>query len=200
MEDFHHLRVRSFSFLVSSVSSDSDLLLGGSHGGARRGGVGGVGRAALQSLLEGDAVGHAAHRVLALKHLQLSGSVLVEELVEGQVAAADLDLNLVTDAHDADALAAELVHAVALTHEHDLQLLSVRVVVNILSELLVDRVVLDGNVDRNARLQIDDVLAQRLDLVVRRGQLRLVLLHLLEHFELGGLRLVELFLELGDVS
>jgi len=193
MEDFHHLRVRSFSFLVSSVSSDSDLLLGGSHGGARRGGVGGVGRAALQSLLEGDAVGHAAHRVLALKHLQLSGSVLVEELVEGQVAAADLDLNLVTDAHDADALAAELVHAVALTHEHDLQLLSVRVVVDVLSKLLVNRIVLNRDVHGDARLEIDDVLTQSLNFV-------LAFLHLLKHFELGGLRLVELFLELGDVS
>ena len=146
----------------------------------------------MESLLQSDAVGHAAHGVLALQNLKLSGSVLIKELVQGQVATANLDLNLVTHAHDAHALAAELINAVRLAHEHNLQLLPVGVVVDVLSELLVDRVILHGNVDRDTRLEIDDVLSQRLNFV-------LVVFHLLKHLELRRLRLVEFLLKLADV-
>ena len=146
----------------------------------------------MESLLQSDAVGHAAHGVLALQNLKLSGSVLIKELVQGQVATANLDLNLVTHAHDAHALAAELINAVRLAHEHNLQLLPVGVVVDVLSELLVDRVILHGNVDRDTRLEIDDVLSQRLNFA-------LVVFHLLKHLELRRLRLVEFLLKLADV-
>ena len=121
---------------------------------------------ALNGLLKGNTVSHATERILALKHLQLSRSVLVQELIDREETTSDTDLDLVLNTLDHDALSAELVHTLAFTHEHDLELLPVWVVVDVLSKLLVDSVVLDRDVDCDARLQIDDVLAELLDLVV----------------------------------
>ena len=92
-----------------------------------------------------------------------------------------------------DTLGAELIRALSLTHKHDLELLPIGVVVDVLSELLVNSVVLHWNVDGDARLQIDDVLAQRLNFA-------LIVLHLLEHLELRGLRLVVFVFKLLDVG
>jgi len=154
----------------------------------------------LNRLLEGNAICHAAHRVLAVKLLKLCWRVLVEELVKGEVTTTDFDLDLVTDTAHPNALSAELVHTFRLAHEHNLELLSVRVVVDVFSQLLVDHVILDGDVHSDARLQIDDVLAELFGLLVGLINLSLVVFHLLEHLQLHCLGLVELFLELGDVG
>ena len=66
----------------------------------------------LDCLLQGDSIRHAAHRILPLEYLQFRRSVLVEELIEAQVATTDLYLDLVTHAHDTHALAAELVNTI----------------------------------------------------------------------------------------
>ena len=153
----------------------------------------------MNRLLQGNAICHAAHRVLAVKLLKLCWRVLVEELVKGEVTTTDFDLDLVTDAAHPNALGAELVNTFSLTHKHDLELLSVRVVVDILSKLPVDSVVLDRDVHGDTRLQIDDVLAELFNLLVGLINLPLVLLHLLEHLQLHRLRLVELLLKLVDV-
>lgn len=58
-----------------------------------------------------------------------------------------------------NALAAELVDAFRLAHEHDLELLAVRVVVDVLGDAFVNQVVLYGDVDCYARFQVDDVVA-----------------------------------------
>ena len=154
----------------------------------------------MNRLLQSDTIRHAAHWIFAIKLFELSWSVLVEELIEGEVTSTNLDLNLVTNAAYPYALCAELVHSLRLTHEHDLELLSVGVVVDVLSQLLVKCIVLDWDIHGDASLQIDDVLAQLFDLVVGLIKLPLVLLHLLEHVQLHGLRLVEFLLELADVS
>ena len=128
--------------------SHSSLFAAG--GGPGRGSVGRVSLTSQEGLLEGNTVRHSAHRVLTFEFLKLSWSVLVEELVQGEVAAADSDLNLVTNASDHHSLGAKLVSAFGLAHKHDLQLLSVRVVVDVLSQFLVDGVVLDRDVDSDA--------------------------------------------------
>ena len=114
--------------------------------------------AALNCLLEGNPVGHPAHGVLSLELLELSWSVLVQELIQGQEAATDANLNLVLDALDHDTFGAELIDTFGLTHEHNLELLTVRVIVYVLGKLLVNRIVFDGDVNRYARLQVNDVL------------------------------------------
>ena len=146
------LRISVFCLKLKSVieliHSHSSLLATG--GGPGRGCVGRVSLTAQESLLEGNTVCHSTHRVLTFKFLKLSGSVLVEELVQGEVAAANSDLNLVTNASDHHALGAELVSALGLAHEHDLELLTVRVVVDVLRKFLVDGVIFDRDVDGDA--------------------------------------------------
>ena len=150
--------------------------------------------------MKGHTVGHPTHWVLAFENLELRGSVLIKELVDGEEATTNLDLDLVPGALYEDTLGAELVDALGLAHEHDFQLLAVGVVVDVLRQLLVDHVVLHGDVDGNARLQVDDVLAELVNLIAGLGQPRLVVLHLLQHFKLCLLRFVVFLLELADVG
>jgi len=103
------------------------------------------------------------HGVLSLKLLHFTGSVLVKELVNGKETATDSDVNLIFFDLDIDSLATELVDTLLLTHEHDLQVLAIGVVVDVLGNLSVDRVVLYWNVDGNSSLEIDNVVAVSFD-------------------------------------
>ena len=136
-------------------------------------------------------------RVVALVHV--FGAVDRQELVEGEEATTHADLDVVLfDLHH-DPLRTELIDSFRFAHEHDLEFLAVWVVINILSELFVRGIVLNGNVDGNARLQIDDVLVEHVDLVLRFVDFKLRVFQLLEHLELRRLRIVELLFELHDV-
>jgi len=115
-------------------------------------------------LLHGHSFVVAFERVIASVFLELNRSVLIKELIDGQVTATNSDVDLVLVHTDGDTLGTELVDTVTLTHEHNLQLLSVREVVDVLSETLVDAISLDGDVDSNTRLEVNNVLLQGLDL------------------------------------
>lgn len=138
----------------------------------------------LNGLLQSNPIGQPPQWVLAFKAFKLSRCVLVKELVDREVATTDSNLNLIPDAPHCDPLRPELIDTLGLSHEHNLELLAVRVVVNILCQFFVDQVVLDGDVDCDARLQIDDVLPQLLDLTLSLVCLGLVILHLLQHLQL----------------
>ena len=92
----------------------------------------------LESLLQGDPVGHPAHWVLSLQFLKLNRSVLVKEFVQRKETASDPDLDFVFHTLDRNTLCAELVDTLRLAHKHDFELLPVRVVVDVLCELLVN--------------------------------------------------------------
>ena len=160
---------------------------------------GGVSLAPLDSLLNGDPVGHPAEWVLSLELLELSWSVLVQELVEREEAATHADLDVVLFDLDHNPLGAELVNSLRFTHEHDFEFLAIRVVIDILGELFVSWIVFDGNVDRNAGLQIDDVLVEHVNLVLVVLDFELRVFQLLEHVKLGRLRIIEFLFELHDV-
>lgn len=95
--------------------------------------------------------------VSALEFLKLNRRVLVEELVNWKETAADLDLDLVTFHLDHHAFRAELIDTGWLSHKHNLKLLAVRVVVDVLRQLLVHDTVLYGDVHCDAGLQVNDV-------------------------------------------
>ena len=181
-----HLR----SSILSPYSSDCSFFA--ASRGPSRACRGRVSFTTLEGLLEGNTIGHASHGVLALQFLELDRRVLVQELIKREVATSNSDLNLVTHATNHYTLGTKLISAFRFAHEHDLQFLSVRVVVDVLCKLLVDCIVLDRDVDCDARLEIDDILSQCLNFV-------LAFFHLLKHFKLGGLWLVVFFLELLDV-
>jgi len=105
----------------------------------------------------------ALERVLALQFLELLRGVLVEELVNGEVATAHPDLDVVLLDLNGYSLGAELVDPLRLPHEHDLELGSFGEVVEVLGKLFVDQVILVGDVDGNARLEIDNVFLQLRD-------------------------------------
>ena len=116
------------------------------------------------SLLDGNLLSESLEWVVTLKDLELTWSVLVQELVNGEESTANLDEDLASLDLDHHATGAELVDALRLAHEHDLQLLAVGVVVDVLGKLQVDRVGLDRDVDGDALLKVNDVGLKRLAL------------------------------------
>jgi len=130
--------------------------------------------------------------IVTLKLLKLNGSVLIKELINRQVTSTDTDVDLVSVNSDGDSLGAELVNTIALTHEHNLQLLAVREVVNVLCKAFVNGVALDWDVDSNARLQVNDVLLKGLNLHHGGFQVEFTFLQRLEDHDLLFLGLHEL--------
>ena len=112
-----------------------------------------------EDLLHSDSLAETLKWIVPLETLELNRSVLVEELVDGEEATSDLDLDLSALNLDHDATRSKLVDALGLAHEHDLQLLTVGVVVDVLCKFSVDRVLLDWDVDGDAGLEVDDVSA-----------------------------------------
>lgn len=153
---------------------------------------------ALNCLCHGDLLLEAFHGVFALKFLELNGGVLVQEFVNAQVAAADSDVDLIFVDFDADTLAAEVVNTLGFTHKHNLKLLAIRVVVDVLSNLFVDLVIFDGDVNCDSRLQVNDVVAEDLDFLLHVVAVTLGSSQVLQQVQLVNLRLVEFVLEVSD--
>lgn len=72
---------------------------------------------------------------------------------------------------DIHSLGTKLVDAITFSHEHDLQLGSFRIVVDILSQFLINSVIFDRNVNRNPLFEFHDVLFECLDLLFSFFQL-----------------------------
>ena len=154
---------------------------------------------ALKALADAHLLVEAPHGVLALELLQLFRRVLVQELVDAEETATNTNVDLVVIDLDHDALGSKLVDTLALTHKHNLQLLALGVVVDVLSDLLVNLVVLDGDVDRDPRLEINDVVLQVLNLSQVVLAHVLTLLKLSQKLEALHTRLVEFTFEVIDV-
>ena len=103
---------------------------------------------------------HAPNRVFSFHFAQFVRSVLVQELIDAQVAAANSDIDLlVVNAH-MNTPRPELVNSLGLAKEHNFQFLALRVVVDVLSKSQVNVVVLDRDINRDSLLQVDDCLLQ----------------------------------------
>ena len=85
--------------------------------------------------------------------------MLIKELIDAKVASSDPDLDLVLLNAHIDSLRAKGVSAIALTHEHNLQLVSVRVVIDELCHFVVDLITLDWHINGNSSLEIDYVVS-----------------------------------------
>jgi len=153
----------------------------------------------LDGFLNSHLLVEASQGILPLKLLELGGRVLVEEFVEGEESTTNTNVDLIFVNLNGDTFGAELVDALALAHEHNLELLAIGVVVNVLGQLLVDGVALDGDVHSDARLEVNDVLLQSLGLVVLLVDFELSILELLQQVQRCALRFVEFGLQLDDV-
>ena len=90
-------------------------------------------------------------RILSLQLFKLSWRVLVQELIDSQVPSSHSDVDLVLIHSYSDPLATEFVHALRFPQEHDLEFVPVWVVVDELSQFVVNGVVLDRDVDSHTR-------------------------------------------------
>ena len=86
--------------------------------------------------------------------LELGGSVLVDELVNGEVATAHADVDVVVVHADVDAFGPINVDALTLPLEHDPESLSVSHVVDIVSDSLINEVALHGYVESKLLFQL----------------------------------------------
>jgi len=85
-----------------------------------------------------------------------------------------------------------VVNAFRLSHEHDFQLGSLRVVVNEFCQFLINTIVLDWNVDSNSLFEIYDVL-------LKSSDFNFSILELLKEFQADFVGLENLFLHVDDV-
>ncbi len=120
---------------------------------------------ALDSFLNGDFCCKLHQRVCPELLLDLCGGVLIDKLVDRQIATADAHLNLVLLYLNVDTLAAKSVYAGTLTHKHNLELSPIRVVIDVLSNFHVHRVLCLRNVDSDSSLDLQDVRFQVGDLL-----------------------------------
>jgi hypothetical protein len=86
----------------------------------------------------------------------------------------------------------ELVDTVTLTHEHNLQLLAIWEVIDVFSQLAVDCVSLQWNVNSDASLKIDDVLLEGCDFLQSCLKFKLTVLEGGQELDAGLLRFQEL--------
>ena len=140
------------------------------------------------------------HRIIAFQLLELHRRVLVQELVNRKVTAADPNADPVLVDLDVDTLATELVNTLGLAHKHDLKLLAVRVIVDVLSDFLVNLVALDWDVDGDTRLQVNDIVAKNFNLLVGLLAPLFGLLQLGQQVKTLLLRAIEQLLQLQDVG
>lgn len=106
------------------------------------------------------------NRVLAVQSFHFNRSVLIQELINWEITSANSDLNVVLFNLDRNSLSSKLINAFGLSHEHDLKLLPLRVIIDKFRKSPVYLVILDRYVDCNSVLQIDDVLFKRFKLVL----------------------------------
>ena len=83
--------------------------------------------------------------------------MLIQEFVDTHVATANSDLNFILFNAYCDFFRAKVVDSSTLSHEHDLKLIPIRIIVDKFGNFVIDGIILARNVNGNPSLQIDDV-------------------------------------------
>ena len=174
---------------IFSSSSDSRLSLRGRLTANWRGLNA---RLIADDFLDGNTLAHPLKWILALQLLQLSWRVLIQELVDAEVASTNLDQDLAALDLDAHSLLTKLVDTLRLAHKHDLKFAALGIVVDVIAQSFVHSIRLNRDVNCNAGLKINNVLLKVLDLL---EELKTSLIRL-EALVLDLLNIVRSFLEL----
>ena len=116
----------------------------------------------LQSLLNEGSLTKFLNWIVSGYFSKFGRLVLVNELVDTKVTTSSANEYLTTFDFDADALRTELVCALKLTHEHHFQVLLLRVVVNVVSNIHVDWIISDRHVDGRPLSQLQDCVLEGL--------------------------------------
>ena len=110
--------------------------------------------------MDGHFLTKSHQRVCSLQPLELYRRVLVQELVDREEASTNLDFDLSSRHFDEDFASAKLVDTLGLSHEHNLELLSFRIVVDVLGKFHVNLVSLHRNVDCDTVLDGKNILLE----------------------------------------
>ena len=115
-------------------------------------------------LLDSNLFTESLEWIFSLKFLELNWGVLIKELIKGKISSSNSNLDIVLLNLDSNSLGTKLVNTFRLSHEHDLEFGSFRVVVNELGKLSVNRIILNWNVNSDSLFQVNDVLLKSLNL------------------------------------
>ena len=113
---------------------------------------------ANEHFLHCDLFAEALEWISPFEFVQLSRRVLVQELINREIASTYANLDLSAFYLDCNSAGAKLIDACGFAHEHDLEFGAVREVVDVFSQFFVNDVILYRNVDGNARFKVNDVL------------------------------------------
>jgi hypothetical protein len=117
---------------------------------------------------------------------------LIQELIKGKISSSNSDLDIVLFNLDSNSLGTKLVNTFRLSHEHDLEFGSFRVVVDELGELSVNGIILDWDVNSNSLFQVNDVL-------LKSFNFNLSILELFQKLKRSLVGLVHFFLQGNDI-
>lgn len=154
---------------------------------------------ACKRLLHLDLVSEPLRGIFPLQTVKFLRCVLIQELVDAEEASTHSDVDLVLVDLDHHTLRTELINTFGLAHEHDLKLLALRIVVNVLSNLLVNLVILHWDVHRYSRLQVNNVRLQIFNRHLLILELLFNFLQLLEQLKTFLTRVEELGFDFVDV-
>jgi len=107
---------------------------------------------ASNNLLDGHSLSETFEWISSFKFFKFNGRVLVKELIDGKETATDLNLNLISFNLDHNTSWSKLIDTFRLSEEHNFELLTVWVVVDVLSKLFVCLITFLRNIDCNPRL------------------------------------------------
>jgi len=117
---------------------------------------------------------------------------LIQELIKGKISSSNSDLDIVLFNLDSNSLGTKLVNTFRLSHEHDLEFGSFRIVVDELGELSVNGIILDWDVNSNSLFQVNDVL-------LKSFNFNLSILELFQKLKRSLVGLVDFFLQGNDI-
>lgn len=113
--------------------------------------------AILNALRQGQLSRKLLQRVSPLDLLELDSHVLVQEFVDCEVSTTNADLKLSLHYANLDPLCTILVFASRFTHEHKLEFVAIREVVDKVRQFAIDRIIHDWDVYSDFLLQVDAV-------------------------------------------
>ena len=123
-------------------------------------------------LLNDDTFAHPLVWVLTFEQGKLLWNVQVEKLINGEIATANFDLELVLLRCHKNSFRPELIYSGRLPHEHNLELRAIRVIIYILGQLFISFVTLGWNIDLDICLEVCDELLKEVNLNVSVINLR----------------------------
>ena len=113
--------------------------------------------AILDALCQGQLPGEFLQGISPLDFLELNHHVLVQELIDREISAADSDLKLAFAEANLDSLGSILVLAGRFPLEHKLELVAIREVVDEVSQLAINRIIHDWDIDSDLSLEVHAV-------------------------------------------